>query len=192
MPGHGYGLPAAECKVGAALRKVKGSVCFGCYALKGHYMFKNVQEAQYRRLRALYHPLWVEAMILLILSKGDDHFRWHDSGDVQGSAHLRNIFRVCEGTPHVKHWLPTREYNIIKKVRVEDIPHNLVIRLSAHMIDKLPTTNTRGLTYSTVSTSNDVFNGDTRHCPAPNQGNACGECRDCWDEDVEHVTYHYH
>ena len=49
MPGLSYSLPAWECKTGSKLRKVKGSVCEGCYALKGCYVFKVVQEAQYKR-----------------------------------------------------------------------------------------------------------------------------------------------
>jgi hypothetical protein len=53
MPGWAYGLPAKECKTGSRLVKVKGSTCEGCYALKGCYVFKVVQEAQYRRLAAI-------------------------------------------------------------------------------------------------------------------------------------------
>ena len=37
MPGFAYGLPAPACKTGAKLVKVPGSVCSGCYALKGNY-----------------------------------------------------------------------------------------------------------------------------------------------------------
>ncbi len=36
MPGYAYGLPAWECKTGGKLAKVPGSVCFGCYAMKGN------------------------------------------------------------------------------------------------------------------------------------------------------------
>jgi hypothetical protein len=52
MPGWAYGIPAAECKTGKKLQNVEGSTCYGCYALKGCYVFKVVQEAQYRRLAA--------------------------------------------------------------------------------------------------------------------------------------------
>ena len=38
MPGFAYGLPAWECKTGGKLAKVPGSVCFGCYAMKGNYV----------------------------------------------------------------------------------------------------------------------------------------------------------
>ena len=75
MPGWAYGLPAKECKTGSKLRLVKDSVCYNCYALKGCYVFKVVQEAQYKRLKAIRHPDWVQAMALLINSKKADVFR---------------------------------------------------------------------------------------------------------------------
>ena len=68
MPGWAYGLPAKECKTGSKLRLVKDSVCYNCYALKGCYVFKVVQDAQYRRLASVKHELWTGAMALLINS----------------------------------------------------------------------------------------------------------------------------
>ena len=48
MPGLSYSLPAWECITGAKLRKVKGSVCAGCYALKGNYTrYPAIKAAQY-------------------------------------------------------------------------------------------------------------------------------------------------
>ena len=75
MPGWSIGLPAKECKTGGKLQKVKGSVCYDCYALKGCYVFKVVQDAQYRRLHAIKDPQWVKAMTHLINSKKPDVFR---------------------------------------------------------------------------------------------------------------------
>jgi hypothetical protein len=90
MPGWSIGLPAKECKTGGKLQAVPGSVCFDCYALKGCYVFKVVQDAQYRRLHAIKSPQWVEAMATLDqFSKKPDVFRWHDSGDVQDLDHLQ-------------------------------------------------------------------------------------------------------
>ena len=109
MPGWAYGLPAKECKTGSKLRHVEGSTCYDCYALKGCYVFKVVQDAQYRRLEATKSSSWVDAMVHLINSKKEKFFRWHDSGDVQDLAHLMKIYEVCELTPGVKHWMPTRE-----------------------------------------------------------------------------------
>jgi hypothetical protein len=56
MPGFAYGLPAAECKTGKKLQNVEGSTCYDCYALKGCYVFKVVQDAQYKRLAAIKTP----------------------------------------------------------------------------------------------------------------------------------------
>ena len=107
MPGPAYNLPAQGCITGAKLQAVEGSVCAGCYALKGRYNFKNVRLALARRLQSLDHPQWVYAMIVLI--KGEEVFRWHDSGDLQSVQHLMNIFEVCKrrqrpvtGCQHVK------------------------------------------------------------------------------------------
>ena len=69
MPGWAYGLPAKECKTGKKLRDIEGSTCYGCYALKGCYVFEVVQAAQYRRLEATKSASWVDAMAQLINSK---------------------------------------------------------------------------------------------------------------------------
>jgi len=45
MPGPAFNLPARACLTGAKLAQVPGSVCHGCYALKGRYRFPNVQKA---------------------------------------------------------------------------------------------------------------------------------------------------
>ena len=65
MPGWSIGIPAKECKTGSKLRLIPDSVCSECYALKNCYMFKVVQEAQYKRLKAIDHPDWVLAMSTL-------------------------------------------------------------------------------------------------------------------------------
>ena len=70
MPGLSYSLPAWACQTGSKLRLVPTSPCFGCYALKGNYTrYPAIREAQYRRLDAIKHPLWVEAMATKIKMK---------------------------------------------------------------------------------------------------------------------------
>ena len=181
MPGWAYGLPAKECKTGSKLRKVKDSVCYNCYALKGCYVFKVVQEAQDRRLASVKHELWTGAMALLINSKKSKEFRWHDSGDVQDEAHLLKIFSVCKLTPTVKHWMPTREAWV--KHFLPECPENLVIRFSMPMVNQ-PAAGGWDNT-STVVTAG-------RTCPAPEQDNACGDCRACWNKDVKNIAYGKH
>jgi len=181
MPGWSIGLPAKECKTGGKLQAVPGSVCFDCYAMKGCYVFKVVQDAQYRRLEALKDPAWIAAMAHLINSKKPDVFRWHDSGDVQDLDHLNNIYAVCRLTPSRRHWLPTREPWI--RDHVSRAPDNLIIRFSMPMVDQEPAGGWPNL--STVVTAG-------AKCPAPHQGNQCKDCRQCWDKKIWNISYGEH
>ena len=180
MPGPAYNLPAQACITGSKLVKIPGSVCHGCYALKGRYRFKNVKDALSRRLASIMDPRWIEAMVVLI--DKEPFFRWHDSGDLQSVQHLKNIFEVCNRTPGTQHWLPTREVKFLP-LNFDAIPKNLIIRLSGHKIDKAaasfwPWT-------STVVTAG-------RTCPAPDQNNECKDCRACWSRDTANVAYGKH
>lgn len=194
MPGTSYGLPAVtHCPVGGKLAKVVGSVCHGCYAAKGNYRFRDVKKSQHYRLAAIRHPDWVQAMAYQLnhaIAKGSPPYhRWHDGGDVQDLPHLEGIAAVASLTPEIQQWLPTRETGTVKAFLAKwgKFPSNLTVRISATMVDKGPPAS-HALT-STVS----------RHtapvgfvCPAPTQGNACGECRACWSDEVANVSYHYH
>ena len=182
MPGPAHNLPAQACLTGAKLVKIPGSVCAGCYALKGRYRFKNVQAALNRRLQALQDPRWVDAMVTLIT--GETWFRWHDSGDIQSLEHLNKIFEVCKRTPQTQHWMPTREAQFLKQLDPATIPTNLIIRMSSHMINQGPVKQ-----WPWTST---VTAGNGRTCPAPDQGNECGSCRACWDRSTPNVCYGKH
>ena len=179
MPGLSYSLPAWECKTGSKLRKVKGSVCSACYALKGNYTrYKAIKAAQYDRLEKIKNSLWVAAMVVQV--KRQKYFRWHDAGDVQDLDHLNKIYSVCRLTPEVKHWMPTREAWI--KNHLDSKPANLVIRFSPPMIGQRND--------SWPNSSMVVETGAT--CAAPKQNNSCGDCRQCWDPLVKVVSYGKH
>ena len=189
MPGWAYGLPAAECKTGSKLAQQDNTTCSGCYALKGCYVFAVVQAAQYRRLKSINHPQWVNAMAALINSKKSKYFRWHDSGDVQDEAHLMKIFEVARLTPETSHWLPTRE--AWTKKYLKDKPDNLVLRFSMPMVDQAPAKSWPNV--STVMSKDQPWFGATSvACVAPDQGNECRDCRACWDPSVKNVTYWKH
>ena len=183
MPGPAYHLPATECLTGAKLVKVPGSVCHGCYALKGRYRFSNVRMALARRLESLKHPRWVEAMTVLI--KGEPWFRWHDSGDLQSAWHLTRIFEVCNRTPETSHWLPTRERKFLP-LSPDSIPKNLKLVMSDHMVDQ--STPVKSWPYTSGVTTDHA----AVTCPAPKQGNQCKSCRACWDRSVKRVVYGKH
>ena len=181
MPGPAFNLPAQACITGSKLVKVPGSVCHGCYALKGRYRFPNVKEALQRRLAALMDPRWVDAMVVLI--DKEPFFRWHDSGDLQSVQHLKNIFEVCNQTPATRHWLPTREAKFLKFIDPAIVPANLIIRLSGHMVDG------KNATWWPWTSA---VSSKTKTCPAKDQGNKCLDCRSCWDRSVSNVTYPKH
>ena len=184
MPEGSYNLPASMCQTGAKLRLIKGTPCHGCYAFTGNYRrFPAVQKAMYKRLDSLTHPQWVEGMYTLV--KKIKHFRWHDSGDLQGVWHLKNIFEVCNLTPDTQHWLPTQERQFLP-LPGSKIPKNLIIRLSNAKNDTKP-----GNAWDHWSTV--VTTPRPGHvCPAPDQGNVCGSCRACWSKDVKEVQYRIH
>ena len=179
MPEGSYNLPASACQTGAKLRLIPDTPCYKCFTFKGNYVrYPAVQKALQRRLKSLDHPQWVEAMTVLV--KGQKHFRWHDSGDIQSVDHLKKIFEVCKRTPDTKHWLPTQER---KYLPMGSYPYNLVIRLSNAKNNTTP-----GQAWTHWSTVVDS-DGD---CPASKQGNQCGTCRRCWSREVKHVTYPKH
>jgi hypothetical protein len=204
MPCYCYNLPASRCRMGSKLNLVPGSVCHGCYAADEmdwvkrknaangkwaltRYTTPSVKGALQRRYESLSDPLWVPAMVYAInhyADRGVNHFRWHDSGDLQDRNHFQNIMMVCSHTPSVNHWLPTREYSI---VRGFSFPDNLCVRLSAHMVDGMPPD--YGIPTSTVSTGLPVLGV---RCNAPSNDGRCGSCRWCWDRSVSNVDYHHH
>jgi len=194
MPCSGYSIPAKECKTGSTLVTIKGSTCSDCYALKGRYVFPNVEKAMYHRLNSLKKDInaWQDNMIIYMKKyiKGDKgYFRWHDSGDLQSVSHLDAINNIALAVPEVKFWLPTRE---IKTVRIwqkmyGEFAPNLIVRISAHMDDAQPSYKVTGYC-SGVETKPNTLNG--YKCPAPKQKNNCLDCRACWN--VETVIYDKH
>ena len=141
MPSYAWSISAKRCNTGSKLAKVKGSVCYNCYALKGRYMFNNVQDALERRFNAWSsnREKWVDAMIYIMHNKkhivDTKVFRWFDSGDIQGKDMLNDMNTVAWASPNVRFWLPTKEYKLVKDYDREVAP-NLVIRVSAPNVDK--------------------------------------------------------
>ena len=192
MPCYSFSIPARRCISGMKLRKVKGSICSSCYALKGRYVFDNVQNALENRYQKLRHPDWVNLMVELINKKEKSgFFRWHDSGDLQDVAHLRKICEVANMLPNIKFWLPTREYSIVAKCikKFGPLPENLTVRLSGMMFDGPAPVGVAarwGLTTSGTSTGKDFS------CPSSKQGGKCLDCRACWDGAVSNIEYKKH
>ncbi len=195
MPGTSYGIPAAQCITGTKLRAIEGSTCAKCYAFeRGNYRFASTKLSQQKRANGIASLEWVAAMVRLLEAahkggKLPPFHRWHDSGDLQSRDHLAKICAVARATPWLQHWLPTREAKIVRDFERDGctIPSNLTIRLSATMVDG-PAPKAWPLT----STVHNETAGIGHRCPAPQQGNECGQCRACWNKEVPNVTYHVH
>jgi len=181
MPCPSINIPASACVTGSKLAQIEGTTCYGCYALKNRYVMPVQQAAMARRLAALQDSRWVRAMVVLM--KNRKYFRWHDSGDIQSAWHLKRILEVCKQTPDTKHWLPTREAQLLALMDPDIIPPNLIIRLSATKVNGAASISWPWT--STVSTT-------TKTCPASDQGGKCRSCRTCWSRDIQNITYAKH
>lgn len=174
-----------------------------CYADKGFYvMYQNtIKPAQFARLDAVWQAMasedsaqaWLSGMAALIGK--DKYFRHHDSGDLQGLAHLELIAQLATLTPSCQHWLPTREYGIVKAYieKHGQLPANLIVRLSAMYPDqpvKIPASlqGHANITASNVHTPGAQIHGHA--CQAPAQNGACADCRACWSGQT--VSYAMH
>ena len=193
MPAFGWGISAKKCVTGAKLAKIKGTICSKCYALKGRYVFKNVFNAHEVRRKAIEEIEWVDYMAELLtlkyknLDKSKRYHRWFDSGDIQSFGHLMKIFEVCELTPQIRHWLATREYQLINQLDVKDVPKNLCLRVSAIKVDSKPPT-----FWKWTSGVHKDKKAIGRECPAYKQDGECGSCRACWSRKVKQVSYKEH
>jgi hypothetical protein len=198
MPSHSFSTPAQACRTGSALAKIPGSVCHGCYARKGNYVFPNVKAPRAANLEQImladatgeWEP-WIAGVTAAIAAtEKSGYFRWHDSGDVQSLAHLQAIAEVARRLPGIRFWLPTKEKgDVLAYVReCGDFPANLTVRLSAPMIDGAASS-----AWAITSTVYSKQGAPMGHaCPAYTQGGKCGDCRACWSRDVANVSYPKH
>jgi hypothetical protein len=193
MPCNSYSLPTVACITGYKMSKIAGSICSTCYANAGNYVkyANNIEPAQHARLDSLNDSLWVSAMAAHIAN--DSYFRWHDSGDLQGLWHLEKIAQVAQLTPGCMHWLPTREYSMVKAYIAKHgaLPKNLIVRLSAMYVDKQVTipASLQGQANVTVSNVHTVT-PIGHECNSPKQGGQCKDCRMCWS--TKPVSYKIH
>jgi hypothetical protein len=227
MPGSTFATDAFACKVGDKLAQVKGSVCDSCYARKLQKLRPSVNQGWSNNQRLAVNLIanapekWVAAMVFQIekaaIKSGQPFHRWFDSGDLDSIDMLAAIVKVTKKTPHIKHWLPTRESGIVKAYRKQggSIPRNLRIRLSATMVGDKPLTSAKrlGVSTSTVHTDSTTIHG--KECLAYRTDLSlgvvslseykqarkardksydfghCGACRHCWTS-ATNVSYGKH
>ena len=188
MPGTTFPICAFACYTGSKLAKVKGSVCEQCNMRRLQKIRPCVDQGYKKNLfkwQVSNTSNWIDAMVFQILRAKVKEHRWFDSGDLQSMEMLLAIVKVARKTPEVNHWLPTKEYQIITKyLKTNTLPANLIVRVSAAMIDGKPSKAFRNT--STVHRNNEPLGFE---CKARTRGNACGPCRACWDKRIKNVSY---
>jgi len=189
MPGTTFPICAFACYTGSKLAKVKGSVCEQCNMRRLQKIRPSVDQGYKTNLfkwQVSNTSNWIDAMVFQIKRyAADGYHRWFDSGDLQSMEMLLGIAETARQTPEVKHWLPTKEYSIYTKyLKTNTLPTNLIVRVSAAMIDGKPSKAFRNT--STVHRNNEPLGFECKG------GNACGPCRACWDKKVENVSYRKH
>lgn len=208
MPWISWDLPARRCKTGAKLVKVKGSICHGCYALKGRYLFGNKKKADDKRIGQLDNlEEWQEAFVKALAKKykhmrdkSKAFFRWFTSGDLQSLSMLVAMNEIALALPEIKFWLPTKEHGFVREYQAlyGEFADNFTVRPSMFMVDQIPS---KGLGLPTSTVVSSPINADDLHgniCPASLRAYNgaikvnCDDCRKCWDKEISNVSYIYH
>jgi len=181
-------LDARKCKTGSKLAKKPGTVCSGCYALKGCYVFPVVKDAMARRLEFFNSPNFIPIMVWLLSALRKKFFRWFDSGDVQNVIMALNILEICRLTPDIKHWIPSKEYKIWRQaLKIQKLPDNVVLRMSSPNIDQEPLKE-----FNNTSTVHENKKAFGLECIAYKQDGKCLDCKACYDPKIKNISYPKH
>lgn len=198
MPSMSWSLPAHQAcpaKVVAV-----GSICGSCYAAKGAYKWNSTMKAQRARFEWVVACMrseagmeeFVNVMVAAIGTRRAKYFRVHDSGDLFNPNYCRAWARIARALPGIKFWIPTRVWRFLDRPAWRDVIlelaglDNVTMRPSALYFDDVAPI-IDGMAAGTTATASAGYT-----CPAPKQGNSCGDCRVCWDRPDVAVSYHRH
>jgi hypothetical protein len=208
MPGASFGMVAGAACPGAVRTpdaSGNGAICGSCYADRGgsSYTWPSVKRAYLVRFywallssrSAEGRTAFVAEMASIIARNtpdSDPYFRIHDSGDFFNAAYVDMWAQIIALLPAITFWAPTRSWHLkdgsgaqwTSAFAALNAHKNAVIRPSALHINQdapqLP-----------GFAAGSGVKRDGWNCPASEQGNACRDCRQCWNPTVE-VYYHLH
>ena len=194
MPGTTFAMDSFACITGSKLRKIEGTPCHSCYAIKLQKLRPRVDKgwkANSAKWNAAEPDQWAQALAFLIKRRNTDGYhRWFDGGDLASVAQLQAIVDVCLMTPTIAHWLPTQERGMVKQFQDNGgtIPSNLVVRISSPKVD-VALMRTCDHTSNVIATHAEATG---QECLAYTRDNNCGNCRACWNPEVSNVSYRKH
>lgn len=184
-------LPAGKtCRADAPCQK-------GCYAKRGNWLYKNVQQSLTNNLLAyLADPEDYFNQIIEKLNNEDvvyKFFRWHSSGDIVDEKYLQGVIRVAEASKFTKFLCFTKKFNLVNEYlrKGGKIPENLKIVFSAW--DKnFEVPNPYNLPVTYVFFKDESRNADIPEFAIPCVGK-CYECKACWSlEKGQSVVFNQH
>ena len=189
MPCKSWSLEAiATCPASKGEDGELVDACKGCYATTGFYLMKDSINLREHNKEDWKREEWVSEMVYEL--RKQTYFRWFDSGDVAWLKLAKKIYQVCEQTPHVRHWIPTRMYKFPKFKAILDklneLP-NVRVRFSSDSIEGSFTKEHASTIIPYADSPIEAF-----ICEAYSRGGKCGECRACWHKDVPMIAYVAH
>lgn len=202
MPCPSFSLPAGMTCPGRST--AADSVCNGCYARGGAYKNRAPADCQAARLlwtrealkTATGRDAWADTMIAAIEKTATSLFRWHDSGDVFNVGYAKMIRRTIQGTPTVRHWLPTRSWvrpAILRELVKVNAERNVLVRPSGLTVNSSAPV-VSGLAAGTTVYTEHTVSGEFA-CPKTAQGlvscDAAGCCV-CFGVPTREIGYKYH
>lgn len=155
----------------------------GCYACKGHYLYKNVKDSLKNNLAYyLYDSEGFFNDIAKFLTNGLVNYkfmRWSASGDIVDLNYLFGMVKVARKCKNVKFLCFTKKFEIVNEYLKDNIlPNNLKIVFSAW--DKTFTVdNPYNLPVAYVNFKKKERNPEIPELAIPCEG-SCPECMSCW------------
>jgi hypothetical protein len=189
MPCKSWSLEAiATCPASKGEDGELVDACKGCYATTGFYLTGNAKKLREHNSEDWKREEWVSEMVYEL--RNQTYFRWFDSGDVAWLKLAEKIYQVCEQTPNVKHWIPTRMYKFPKFKAILDklneLP-NVRVRFSSDSVEGDFTNEHASTIIPYADSPTDAF-----ICEAYSRDGKCGDCRACWQKDVPMIAYVAH
>ena len=164
--------------------------CKGCYATSGNYRFANVKAPREFNRQAWQQESFVQDFIKALHK--ERFFRWFDSGDMYDLRLAHKMLEIMQGTPHVKHWLPTRMYKFKKfhaVIQQMAALENVVVRLSSDSVTGELVQSDLTDTNSTIVPEDALSEYKGFICQAFYQDGKCLDCTACYSKDVKTVAY---
>jgi len=199
MPCKSLSLPIEEtCKGRYDTNGSIKEICKSCYADKGAYNWPPSVNLKQHNYNTMKNRAWVNDMITQLTKSKNNYFRWFDSGDVESEEVLQDIYDICDSTPEVNHWIPTKSRELFSQEtwRLLEGLNNVKVRYSSpskhgiydNIHGSVAISDKKELTKSMFLCKAKSVGFNKKGKPNPKK---CHNCRACWHNNKV-VAYEFH